>query len=437
MANGFSEDGPALAGPEEFTGRLLVLGRQAHDSQFPKLLRDKAGLTLASSSDFPRGTVDMRGLGGADGIYLEELGIAVASSTPDQVGVLAGPGAPADVAVVERERVVYLLDILRATVVPGLVPDEAVAVSTGGGEGLICSLVAPSMSVHPMNDEAAHTWGLQITKVLESTRTGRGVRVAVLDTGLDLQHPDFAGRAIVSHSFIDGQGAQDGHDHGTHCAGTAVGAARPPVLPRYGVAPDADLYVGKVIADNGRGADGSSLAGINWAVQNRCRVVSMSFGTAAREGRPHSQVYEAAAQRALAQNTLLVAAAGNESDRRRNETRPVGSPADCPSVMAVGAVDSNLRIAHFSTRGTATGGGAIDVVAPGVEVYSSVRMPKRHARFQGTSMACPHVAGIAALYCEAYPNASAREIWQMLVRDVRRLDLDAADAGAGLVQAPR
>jgi subtilisin family serine protease len=241
----------------------------------------------------------------------------------------------------------------------------------------------------------------------------------------------------VSRSFIDGESAQDGHSHGTHCIGTALGPERPRSLPRYGVACGADVYVGKVLSSSGRGSDGAVLAAINWAITNRCRVISMSLGSATQPGDQYSQVFETAAQRALAANTIVIAAAGNESDRRNGIINPVGHPANCPSIMAVGAVDADMQIADFSTRGLERDGGTIDIVGPGVNVYSTVPQPEGYGRKNGTSMACPHVAGIAALYMEANPQATAREIWQLLVNNARRLSLDGADAGAGLVQAPR
>jgi subtilisin family serine protease len=104
--------------------------------------------------------------------------------------------------------------------------------------------------------------------------------------------------------------------------------------------------------------------------------------------------------------------------------------------MAVGAVDCNMQIARFSTRGMDANGGGVDLVGPGVNVYSTVPMPKKYARYNGTSMATPHVSGIAALYAESTPSATARELWELLVRNAKRLDLDPADAGAGLAQAP-
>lgn len=423
------------AGPQQFTGRYLVLG-QPNDPSLPRMLRDRAGLRIASASDFPQGAVNPAGLGGADGVYLDLLGVAVTSSSPDQMGPLST--AAGGSMTIEPERYVFALTAPRPDQAPMMMP-----AAFGGGmsiqsvDALLCSLIAPGLAPAAGRlDESLRTWGLVSTGACESSRTGRGVRIAVLDTGFDLRHGDYAGRSVVSSSFVEGESAQDGNGHGTHCIGTAAGPSVPGTLPRYGIAGDAEIYAGKVISDRGRGSDGSVLAGLNWAIGNGCRIVSMSLGTATQPGQAYSQVYESVAQRALAANTLLIAAAGNESRRDQGQINPVGHPANCPSVMAVGAVDSDMQIANFSTRGTGGNGGAIDLVAPGVDVYSTIP-PSTRGHMSGTSMACPHVAGIAALYVEAHPNASAREIWDLMVRNARRLNLDAADAGAGLVQAPR
>ena len=133
--------------------------------------------------------------------------------------------------------------------------------------------------------------------------------------------------------------------------------------------------------------------------------------------------------------TLIVAAAGNDSSRP-GLTNPVSHPANCPSIMAVAALDPALAIASFSNRGINPDGGQVDIAAPGVNVFSSWPMPARYRRLQGTSMATPHVAGIAALYAEADPAARGAALWQALAGAARRLSLPGTDVGAGLVQAP-
>lgn len=302
-------------------------------------------------------------------------------------------------------------------------------------EGQVFALETATAQVPPV-DETRATWGLQVTNTLASRFTGEGVGLAVLDTGLDLAHPDFADREIVSQSFVEGEEVDDGQGHGTHCAGTAAGPAEPAQLPRYGVAPGARLHVGKVLSNAGSGTDADNVAGIEWAIEHDCRVVSMSLGRPTAPGERFSQVFEAIGSRAQAAGTAIIAAAGNESARDRGVFAPVSHPANCPSITAVGAVDVNLQIAPFSARGIDPAGGQVDVVGPGVAVHSSWRLPDRYRTLSGTSMATPHAAGILALLAEATPSASATELLGSLTRTARRLPLPSVDVGSGLVQAP-
>ena len=284
----------------------------------------------------------------------------------------------------------------------------------------------------------ANTWGLQATKVTESRYSGRGIKIAVLDTGMDLKHPDFASRNIIERSFIRGEATQDANGHGTHCIGTACGPLNPinsSASMRYGVAYNAEIFAGKVLSNRGSGSDRGILAGIDWAISNGCQIISMSLGAPTRRGEKFSQIYETVAKRALAKGTLIIAAAGNESSRP-SDIRPVGRPANCPSVMGVAALDSRLQIARFSCGSINPDGGGIDIAAPGVDVYSSwptVKSP--YNSINGTSMATPHVAGIAALYAEA-TGKRGLELWGTLMGDAKRLELFSTDVGIGLVQAP-
>jgi subtilisin family serine protease len=411
------------------------------------MLSRVAGLTVASTADFEAGA-SVEDLGGAGALIFPDLGIAVVEAPPDQMRSLGAADAESGILAIEPERIIYAIENEPAQ--PGLsglsVPSSAGfpfgylkgyrdAVNhlydalTGGAPAEVGVEAVPSFV------EGELTWGLQATKVPASRFTGRGMRVAVLDTGLDVGHPDFVGRQITTQSFIQGQQVQDGHGHGTHCIGTACGPRRPGQLPRYGVAHEAEIFAGKVLSNQGSGVDAGILAGIQWGITNGCAVISMSLGSRVAPGQSYSRVYEQVARRSLARGTLIIAAAGNESERP-GFISPVGHPANCPSIMAVGAINRRFQVAPFSCGGLNPEGGQVDIAGPGVDVRSSWPRPILYNSISGTSMATPHVAGIAALWAECDPQFRGRALMSMLTQSARRLPLTARDVGAGLVQAP-
>jgi subtilisin family serine protease len=384
------------------TGRYLVLLEDDWSTATQELSR-VAGIRAESSA----GAEDNRALWEAEGLVMHELGVALVSADPDQVTALAqAAGEPGPIALVEPERFVRAIEPTTPTAEPEVAPV----------------------------DETLFTWGLQATGAPNSTATGKGVKVAVLDTGFDLHHPDFANRSVVSSSFVQNEEVQDGHGHGTHCVGTSCGPREVDSGPGYGIAHEADIHVGKVLSNAGSGADGGILNGINWAITNGCAVVSMSLGSPTQPGQAYSRTFERVATRAMQKGTLIIAAAGNESDRRIGRINPVGHPANCPSIMSVGAIDVGRRIAYFSC-GTVDTIGAVDLAGPGVDVYSIWPTPLRYKRISGTSMATPHAAGTAALIAQA-TGARGFELWARLSQTGRRLPLPSTDIGAGLVQAP-
>lgn len=302
------------------------------------------------------------------------------------------------IVTIEDERYVYALttgDYLRGfagaadTIAKGV---GAASTSTAA----VAEKIAPAAI-----DESQTMWGLQLTGVVSCSYTGKGVKIAILDTGFDKSQPDFgsrvAGMNFISEIANQSNSTDDVVGHGTHVTGTAAGSTQPaPGGPRYGIPSDALIYIVKMLDDSGRGADGSILAGIDWAISQGCAIVSMSLGGPSAPGGAFSQVYETVAQRALAQGTLIIAAAGNESSRSMGYIAPVSHPANCPSILAVAAVDKWLQVADFSSAGP-----EVNIAGPGVDVFSSWPTPRDHRVISGTSMATPHVAGIAALYVEA------------------------------------
>ena len=415
------------------TGRTLVLFEESTAAEAPAALRDVAGLNVITSAELAAEPVAPEARD-TQGVLFSGLGVAVVDATPDQVQAL-GTAVSSDrpMLAVESERTVYALGGVSGEYLRGF-RDAAAALSSAAGAPSISPPSAAPDAAAPAVDESRVTWGLQAIGAVTSTASGHGVRLAVLDTGMDLQHPDFAGRTPVTRSFVSGEAVQDGHGHGTHCIGTASGPRVPAQLPRYGIAYDAQIHAGKVLSNRGSGTDSQILGGIEWALSSGCQIVSMSLGADVAWGTPYSRVFEAVGRRALTRGTLIVAAAGNASRRDHGSINPVGHPANCPSFLAVAAIDSAGQIATFSST-TDPRGGAVDIAGPGVAVYSSWPMPTRYRTISGTSMATPHVAGVAALLVQARA-VQGLALWGALMQTARRLALSSLDVGCGLVQAP-
>ena len=451
----------------ETTGRKIITFLDDSTESVKSALsamKSQAGIAnVCSMTDFGAESFAYEDTQGADAVVLEELGIAVVAGDPDQQAAMSTMSASeGSNIIVEPEYINYILNDLGEDELDDDVLDRdpaeeppallggSVTVSADflrgyqqGAASLIQSLSGGAASALAQadfeaaavfNDTSAATWGLQATRVLQSNFSGRGIRVAVLDTGLDLNHPDFRGRAITSRSFIVGEAVQDRHGHGTHCIGTSCGSRRPGRGPRYGIAFNAHIFAGKVLSNAGSGSDGGILAGIDWAVRNRCQVISMSLGRPVAVGERPTRNYEVAGRRALRAGTLIVAAAGNDSSRP-SVVRPVGSPANAASIAAVAAIDANLRVAGFSNAGINPRGGEINLAGPGVNIHSSWKMPLQLRSISGTSMATPHVAGVAALIAEEVPSARGVQLYRELRRRARRLPRPRVDVGNGLVEA--
>lgn len=225
-------------------------------------------------------------------------------------------------------------------------------------------------------------WGLSTYGVPEQWRKsrGEGIKVAVLDTGIEEEHPDLQGAVEAARDFTGSRrGVRDAVGHGTHVAGTI--GARQNGVGVIGVAPGCRLLVGKVLGDSGSGSGASVAAGIDWARESGADLISMSLGS------PHfDREMAEAVERALGAGVLVICAAGNDGV---NDS--VNFPARMKRTLAVGAVDRNGRVTRFSSRGP-----EVDICAPGQDVLSTY-LRGGYAKLSGTSMATPFVAGVVAL----------------------------------------
>jgi thermitase len=216
---------------------------------------------------------------------------------------------------------------------------------------------------------------------------GNGIKVAILDTGINLSHPDLAGKVVIQKIFITNT-LEDNNGHGTHVAGI-IAADTNNNIGVAGVCPQCQLIIGKVMDDTGTGTSSDAVAGITWAADQGAKVINLSLGTS--EGETAS-LYQQAVDYATQKGAVVVAAAGNDG-----VTTPF-YPAATNGVLSVAATDNNDVMASFSNHGT-----WVKVAAPGVDIVSTMpnhaneKQVQDYGYMSGTSMAGPYVAGAAAL----------------------------------------
>ena len=262
-------------------------------------------------------------------------------------------------------------------------------------------------------------WNVSMVKADRVWRrtTGHDVKVAIIDTGIDDDHPDlsvYGGASFVS-AVADWD---DDNGHGTHCAGIAGGRQSRGFI---GVAPGCHLYAVKVLDANGSGSLSSVLAGMTWARQNGMDVASLSLGAEVNSiDAACSPAFQTAAQSLIDSGCIVISSAGNSGHK---DNPWVGQPARCHGFMAVGSVDQQRQLSFFSSHGSTLGPlSNVEIVAPGSSI-NSTQNGGGHTVMSGTSMACPHVSGAAALLKQLHPTWSPERIRN-------RLKSTATDLGA-------
>ncbi|MEU5344349.1 S8 family peptidase [Streptomyces sp. NPDC020766] len=261
----------------------------------------------------------------------------------------------------------------------------------------------------------------------EAGYTGEGVKIAVLDTGVDETHPDLAGVEIAQKNFSGSDDSIDHFGHGTHVASIAAGSGAKSGGTYKGVAPGARILDAKVLNDNGGGYDSSIIAGMQWAADQGAKVANMSLSIADTPG--IDPMEEAVNRLSKETGILFVVGAGNSGP----DAKTVGSPGSAEAALTVGAVDKTDKIAEFSSVGpTADGSLKPDITAPGVDIVAAKAAQgdmgdpaaDGYVSASGTSMAAPHAAGAAAITAQRHPEWSGERIKQALTA--------SAKSGAGL-----
>lgn len=274
--------------------------------------------------------------------------------------------------------------------------------------------------------QQVNSWGyekVQAPTANSNGWTGKGVKVGIIDTGVRSNHPDL--KIAGGISFVNGTSTfEDDEGHGTHVAGI-IGALNNDI-GTIGIAPEAEIYAIKSLNKSGIGILSDVIAGVDWAIQNNLDIINLSLTS--DQG---SSFLKAVLDKAYNNGMLIIAASGNSQTTLPSNT-DVLYPARYDSVIAVGSVDRNYNKSKFSYFGP-----SLEFVAPGERIYSTFSQPDYEYQY-GTSMAAPFVTGVLALYKQAYPELTNKELRQLVQASALDLGEMGKDTsyGYGLVQAP-
>ncbi|GGU41758.1 S8 family serine peptidase [Lentzea flava] len=270
---------------------------------------------------------------------------------------------------------------------------------------------------------------------------GKDVTVAVVDTGIDANHPDVAGKITAAENFSSEPDVVDRHGHGTHVASTIAGTGQGSAGKYQGVAPAAKLVIAKVFNGAGEADTSQVLAGIEWAARSGAKIVNLSLGGEVTDG---TDELSALVDRLSAETgVLFVVAAGNNGPAGRSVT----SPGAAASALTVGAVDRQNKLAPFSSTGPRIGDALAkpEINAPGVGVVAAraagtgmgAPVSDTYTAASGTSMATPHVAGAAALLAQQHPDWTAQTLKNALVTSAVDVGMPWYEQGAGRLDVAR
>ncbi|MCL4393574.1 MAG: S8 family peptidase [Chloroflexi bacterium] len=288
--------------------------------------------------------------------------------------------------------------------------------------------------VHTMLDVSVPLIGAP--SVWQQGVTGKGIKVGIVDTGIDPSHPDFAGRIALMKDFT-GEGPNDNHGHGTHVAGIVGGSGAASGGKYKGVAPECLYYTAKVLRADGSGSTSDVIAGVEWAVQQGVQAINLSLGSdGACDG---TDALSVTCDAAVGRGVAICVAAGNAGPA----SSTVGSPGCARNVITIGATSKSDQVADFSSRGpTSDNRIKPDVCFPGVSIVScratgttmGTPVNASYTTASGTSMATPHATGSCALLLQANPTLSPQQVKDLLMSTAKDLGVPANVEGDGRAQ---
>jgi len=306
-----------------------------------------------------------------------------------------------------------LCEVTEKAVVQNLAEDPMIEFIEDDIEGAIQVMPTFTLDIKEQGQEIP--WGIKrvgAPDVWKNTR-GEGIRVGIIDTGVDTNHPDLKDNIASAGWVLECQNIVDDNGHGTHVAGTI--AAVDNKIGVIGVAPKVKIYAVKAFTKSGRGKISDVIEGLNWCVENKVHVINMSFGF------KNNKALEKAIKAVYKRGIVLVAASGNSGGSNN-----VMYPARYPEVIAVAASNSSDKVAWFSS-----GGPQVDVIAPGAGILSTYKNGA-YKTMSGTSMACPHVAAACAIILSK-SKVSPKEVKNILINTSRDLGFAKTKQGSGLI----